>query len=193
MALAATVTAICVNAIVAAQSTSRGVIVLRPSTVAPNVAPAPIPPVPPRPVPPTPAPPRPTPIVPDVCPRPVAHPELSAPATANGVPVFNKSLARSLKTGRSSVVVDIATPFALDGEAPSALRPWLAAVKGSGGLLTVEQYCQQSRGLISFIRRLLAIDGDKSYREARRYDVIFHADGSLSQVTQVEFRLRHGV
>ena len=88
------------------------------------------------------------------------------------------------------MIVDIAHPFSVSGTTPADLAPWLGAVKASGGIVSVDTYCQDSRGFFSFLRGLFGSTPTNAYAAADGYDAVFHVDGLVGVVTQVEFRPR---
>ncbi|GGZ10171.1 hypothetical protein [Novosphingobium colocasiae] len=152
-------------------------------------APAPAPqPVPPQPAPPLPAPPAPEPEPPTVqtCERPFAR----AQVTDDASPAFTTALRKQLTKKSASVVVNMAQPFPVNDPTPAELVPWLNQVKASGGIVSVKQYCQVSRGFFSFLRGLFKQSTQDPYAAANGYDVVMHVDGLVGEVTQVEFKLR---
>lgn len=205
VAAAAALLAIGAAAPVAAQQgakagEARGVIVLRPTTApaepaavtpavaqpaivtpalaAPAVAPAPAAVVPGRPT-------TPSPLM-KACSRPFASTAASLGQDAR----FDRTLATALRARPASAVVDLAQPFAVDADTPAALTPWLGQVKASGGLVTAQEYCRESRGVFGFLRRLVSGGGQSAYKAAAGYDAVLHVDGLDQKVTQVEFRRR---
>jgi hypothetical protein len=159
----------------------RGVVVLRPQGTAtgdqtPGPVPAPPPPAPP---------PLPAPVV-KTCDRPFAHGDVTLGRTGDFRTALRKRLAR--KSG--AVIVNIASPFSVSGSTPIELAPWLAEVKASGGIVSVDTYCQESRGFFSFLRNMFGSVPQNAYGAADSYDAVFHVDGLVGVVTQVEFRPR---
>lgn len=122
------------------------------------------------------------------CPRPIERPDLVL-ADAAG---FDRALKARLSARRGRVVIDLAQPYAMNGEPSAALRPWLDEVQASGGIVTVNSYCQKGRGAFGdFFKKLMGSGKPKSpYRAARTYDVVLHADALDQRVTQVEFTPR---
>ena len=149
---------------------SRGVVVVRPTqTVDQPVAPVS-----------TPA---------KTCTRPFAKPDLSLSSNVETAS-FDKALDKRLDRHHKIVVVDLRQPAAIGADLPPQLQPWLAAAKSGGGGVSVDQYCQTTRGLFSFLRRIAVKDPRPIYASAALYDVVFHVDGRDQVVTQVEFRPR---
>ena len=104
--------------------------------------------------------------------------------------VFRAALRRHLAQKPATVIVDIAEPFAVTGSTPPDLAPWLSEVKASGGIVSVDTYCQESRGFFSFLRGLFGGATRSPYAAVDGYDVVLHVDGLVGVVTQVEFRSR---
>jgi hypothetical protein len=124
------------------------------------------------------------------CVRPIADPDLRVDAAAD----LQKQLKPRLRT-HQRVVLDLIAPYTPQGGPPSGLAPWLDAVKGSGGTVSVAQYCEMTRGFGDWLARMFATaprDASRSYSAARGYDVILHADALDRTVTQVEFVPRAG-
>jgi hypothetical protein len=93
-------------------------------------------------------------------------------------------------TNAGPVIVDIAEPFAVSGPTPPELAPWVAEVKSSGGIVSVDTYCAENRGFFSFLRGLFGSPAQSAYAAADTYDVVLHVDGLVGAVTQVEFKPR---
>ena len=169
------------------QEQARGVMVLRP-TEAPAPVPTPLPAPTPTPTPvPTPLPLAVRPAAPVIkpCPRPFARADLVLGSGAS----FDRRLRTLLAARRGSVIVDLAAPYPVDAAPPAPLSPWLDNVKGSGGLVTVDSYCQASRGLFgNFLKKMFGASPDAAgYAAAAGYDAVLHVDGTDQRVTQVQF------
>lgn len=123
------------------------------------------------------------------CSRPFARPDILLAPNVEAAS-FDKALDRELDRRRKAVVVDLRQPAAIGGDLPSQLQPWLTEAKSTGGVVSVDQYCQTTRGLFSFLRKLVTKEPKKVYAAASLYDVVFHVDGRSQVVTQVEFRPR---
>jgi hypothetical protein len=162
---------------------SRGVIVLKPVEESPP-QPSPASDAIPSPAPPK-APQLPQPVI-KSCPRPFAHPDVSLATTER----FDRALRSHLQAKSGSVIVDIDVPFAVGAEAPPPLKPWLAEARSAGGLVTVDEYCQESRGFFAFLSKLFTGDGASRYAAVDSYDVILHVNGLDQLVTQIEFKPR---
>lgn len=170
------------GAIPADKVATRGVIVLHPVTKpSPNPAPAPSPASDPASAP-TPAPPPP---VVNTCDRPFAHVDVSL----GGAGGFRIALRDRLSRKAGAVIVGIAQPFSFSGSAPAELAPWLAEVKATGGIVSVDTYCHESRGF-SFLRGLFGGPAQNPYAAADSYNAVLHVDGLVGVVTQVEFKPR---
>jgi hypothetical protein len=157
---------------------TRGVIVLRPSGISTSdQTPTPV-------STPTP-PPLPAPVV-KTCDRPFAHTDVTLGGSGN----FRTALRDHLARKSGPVIVDIAKPFSVSGSTPADLAPWLGEVKTSGGIVSVDTYCQDSRGFFSFLRDLFGGGTHNAYGAADGYDAVFHVDGLVGVVTQVEFKPR---
>eukprot|EP01037_Dinobryon_pediforme_P017637 gene17637-17842_t len=185
---------------------TRGVIILRPAAAAPaKPAPVPQPPAPappapaPVPAPPPPAPPPPAPLPPPPPPSPMVqtcdHPFAKSDVTLGGSGGFRNALRDQLVRKAAPakpgpVIVDIAEPFAVSGPTPPELAPWIAKVKSSGGIVSVDTYCAENRGFFSFLRGLFGTPAQNAYAAADTYDVVLHVDGLVGAVTQVEFKPR---
>lgn len=168
----------------AADTGTRGIIVLRP--VAPAVEPAPAPVVAPVPAPPPPPPP--VEAAQQPCRRPFDHPEVRL----TGAEGFAAALRHRLARRHGPVVVDLAQPSPIGAAMPAELAPWLRQVKSSGGTVTVDSYCAQSRGLFGMFRGLFGAGTPDGYAAADGYDAVLHVDGAVAAVTQVEFKPRAG-
>jgi hypothetical protein len=121
------------------------------------------------------------------CDRPNARPALRF-AEPEG---FDTTLRAALRRGRP-VVVDLATPYPADREAPAPLGAWLNEVKQSGGIVSMAPYCQKGRGLGGFFAKLFGGGPAEPYKAARRYDAVLHVDAVDQAVTQIEFAPRKG-
>ncbi|WP_353230188.1 hypothetical protein [Novosphingobium sp.] len=174
------------GAIPADKAATRGVIVLHPvAKPAPVPAPAPAPVPAPAPAPTPPPPPPPPPVV-NTCDRPFVHTDVSLGTTG----AFRNALRERLARKSGPVIVDIAEPFPVSGSTPADLAPWLAEVKASGGIVSVDTYCQASRGFFSFLRGLFGGPAQNPFAAADSYDAVLHVDGLVGVVTQVEFKPR---
>lgn len=166
---------------------ARGIIVLRPTAAGTDPAPAPSP----GPVAPAPQPaaqtavPAPAPVVKD-CARPFAHSDVTLAGSGN----FRNALRRHLARKAGAVIVNLAQPFAVTGTMPEELAPWVKQVKKTGGKVSVDTYCQDSRGLFSMFHGLFDTAAQDAYAAADGYDAVLHVDGLVGAVTQVEFRPR---
>lgn len=120
------------------------------------------------------------------CDRPFARPQV----TDSGTAAFTPALRKALGGAAASVVVDMRQPFSVNGPTPPELVPWLNQVKASGGIVSVKQYCQVSRGFFSFLRGLFKQPAQDPYAAANGYDVLMHVDGLVGDVTQIEFTRR---
>ncbi len=124
------------------------------------------------------------------CARPIADPDLHVDAAAD----FQRQLRPRLRM-RQRVVLDLSAPYAAQAAPPAGLAPWIDAVKGSGGSVSVAQYCQMTRGFGDWLARMFATtprDPSRAYDAAHGYDMILHADALDRTVTQVEFVPRAG-
>lgn len=119
------------------------------------------------------------------CDRPVSRPTLRFDQPEG----FDSRLRPKLKRGRA-VVVDLATPYAADQEAPLPLGAWLNEVKQSGGAVEAQPYCVKGRGLGGFFAKLFGGGPAEPYKAARRYDAVLHVDALDQVVTQVSFTPR---
>lgn len=159
---------------------TRGVVVLRPSGLSTSdQTPTPTPVSTPTP------PPLPAPVV-KTCDRPFAHTDVTLGGSGN----FRTALRDRLARKSGPVIVDIAEPFSVSSSTPVDLAPWLGEVKTSGGIVSVDTYCQDSRGFFSFLRGLFGSGPRNAYGAADGYDAVFHVDGLVGVVTQVEFKPR---
>jgi hypothetical protein len=122
------------------------------------------------------------------CDRPFAKPTLRF-AEPEG---FDTTLRAALRRGRP-VVIDLATPYPADREAPAPLGAWLNEVKQSGGIVSTAPYCQKGRGLGGFFAKLFGGGPAEPYKAARRYDAVLHVDAVDQAVTQIEFAPRKAV
>ncbi len=166
------------------QGGERGVVVLRAQPLA-AAEPTPAPAVVATPAPPPmPGGPAPSPIF-KPCPRP-----FPATAATLGTSGFDKAVTRALRAKPAVAVVDVAAPFAVGDAPPAALTPWLSQVKASGGLVSADEYCRDSRGMFGWIGRMVRAVRGVSYAAADGYDAVLHVDGLDQKVTQVEFRRR---
>lgn len=103
---------------------------------------------------------------------------------------FTSRLRARLASGQQSIIVDIDKPFPPRADAPALLAPWLNEVKATGGSITIAQYCQDSRGFFSFLKKLFGGGEADGYAAAARYDAVLHLDGLDQVVTQVQFKRR---
>ncbi len=124
------------------------------------------------------------------CPRPFGRADIAIVAASPETPKFEGLLHNRLSRRQPSVVVDMSAPFAVDGGAPPELAAWLTQVKSTGGAVTMHQYCEQSRGFMSFFGKMFTGPRAGRYAAADNYDAVLHVDGVDQRVTQVEFRLR---
>jgi hypothetical protein len=122
------------------------------------------------------------------CERPNARPTLRFTETEG----FDATLRAALRRGRP-VVVDLATPYPADREAPAPLGAWLNEVKQSGGTVSMAPYCQKGRGLGGFFAKLFGGGPAEPYKAARRYDAVLHVDAVDQAVTQIAFAPRKAV
>ena len=71
---------------------------------------------------------------------------------------------------------------------PAGSAPVVRGKLVPGGKLSVETYCQDSRGLFgNFFRKLFAASDAKPYAPADQFDAVLHVDGLDQKVTQVTF------
>jgi hypothetical protein len=150
---------------------SRGVIVLHPKPADATTTPV--------------ATPVPAPVV-KACDRPFAKPDIVLARSAH----FHSALQGRLARKSGPVVVSLARPFPVGGSTPAELVPWLNEVKASGGLVSVDTYCQDSRGFMAMLRSLFGKPAGPSFAAVDGYDAVLHVDGLDGVVTQVEFRPR---
>jgi hypothetical protein len=120
------------------------------------------------------------------CDHPFAHSDVTLGASGG----FRNALRDHLARKAGPVIVDIAEPFAVSGPTPPELAPWIAEVKSSGGIVSVDTYCAETRGFFSFLRGLFGSPAQNAYAAADSYDVVLHVDGLVGAVTQVEFKPR---
>jgi hypothetical protein len=143
----------------------------------------------PQPGPPPPPPPAPLAIF-KSCPRPFGRSDIAITAASPETPRFDALLRARLIRRQPSVVVDMTAPFAVESGAPPELSAWLTQVKATQGVVTMRQYCEQSRGFMSFLNKMFTGTRTSRYAAADGYDAVLHIDGVDQRVTQVEFRLR---
>lgn len=120
------------------------------------------------------------------CPRPFDHVATSTAQAGK----FNRTLATALRRKPVSAIVDVSQPYKVGDDTPAMLAPWLAQVKASGGIVSAQEYCRDTRGLFSFLRRILGGNKQAAFKSVDGYDAVLHVDGLDQKVTQVEFRRR---
>lgn len=124
------------------------------------------------------------------CPLPISNSDLRIDILKADSKKFDRDLAGKLNKANQDVTLELLTPFPAEQEAPPILSRWLDAVQSSGGRVSTSQYCAKTRGLFSFLRKLLGRKAVDRLDVAKSYDAIIYVNGSDQGVTQIQFRRR---
>lgn len=127
---------------------------------------------------------------PQPCARPIKQPDMFTARYKGDSNKFDRDLARKLKARKGTVSVDLATPYLAGEDPPPMIGIWLEEIRTSGGKVTSSEYCQKSRGLFSFLGRLIQREPVDRLAAIRNYDAVLQVNGAEQTVTQIEFKLR---
>ena len=127
---------------------------------------------------------------PQRCSPPLAPSDVQTSQFQGNFAKFDRELARKLKQAKQVVSVDVAEPWQAPDAPPPIVGRWLEEIKASGGKVIHEEYCVKSRGLFSFLNRLLARKPVDHLAEVRNYDAVLQVNGGDQSVTQILFRKR---
>lgn len=127
---------------------------------------------------------------PPPCPLPVSNSDLRVDILKANSKKFDRDLAGKLNKAKQDVTLELLKPFPAEQEAPPILSRWLDAVQSTGGRVSTSQYCAKTRGLFSFLRKLIGRKAVDRLDVAKSYDAIIYVNGSDQSVTQIQFLRR---